>query len=276
MAEKRGRMALVYDFDRALALDGVPVVGAVAGGDSEAGALREKVDARVSAEDGDRELVRMRTIMEEADEAGVEVTRETLREQGARLELFEGLADGSWFDRIDAWAEERKVSVEHYAISSGIRETIEGCAVGSRFRQIFASTFTYEAGTAKWPLVAMNDGRRGECLLQVAREITEHAGDLERASEDHPATLYCTIFLGGRKTDYEGIRRMKIRADQTVAVQRPDEPPEAREEEMKLLSREYVDAVLPADYSAGGGLDLFVRAKIEWTSRKYHWQFIHF
>jgi len=50
----------------------------------------------------------------------------------------------SWFDRIDAAATQRGVAVEHYVISSGLRELIEGTSIRRHFRAVFASGFLYD------------------------------------------------------------------------------------------------------------------------------------
>ena len=66
-------------------------------------------------------------------------------EKGRSIVLFPGVED--WFRRINAFGASQGVQVEHYVISSGLREIIEGCAISGAFKEIYASEFYYdEAG----------------------------------------------------------------------------------------------------------------------------------
>lgn len=48
-------------------------------------------------------------------------------EYGAKVKLFPGVEQ--WFERIRKYGKEQGVIVEHYIISSGLKEMIEGTAV---------------------------------------------------------------------------------------------------------------------------------------------------
>ena len=70
----------------------------------------------------DSVLAYMYTMIREAKRKNVPVFRETLVNQGKRVELFKGL--DTWFDRIDEFGKSQGVQVEHYVISSGLKEII--------------------------------------------------------------------------------------------------------------------------------------------------------
>ena len=47
--------------------------------------------------------------------------------------------------------------MEHYIISSGLREIIEGSSISGEFKEIYASEFYYdESGVPVWPKLAVN------------------------------------------------------------------------------------------------------------------------
>ena len=50
---------------------------------------------------------------------------------GAKVQLFPGVE--TWFKRIRDYGMERGVIVEHYIISSGLKEMIEGTKVANEF-----------------------------------------------------------------------------------------------------------------------------------------------
>ena len=45
--------------------------------------------------------------------------------------------------------------MEHYVISSGLREIIEGSAIASAFREIYASEFLYDADVPQLPHILL-------------------------------------------------------------------------------------------------------------------------
>ena len=76
--------------------------------------------------------------------------KQTLADYGARVHLFPGVAD--WFRRIREYGLSKNVIVEHYIISSGLKEMIEGTDVfkSGAFDHVYASSFYYdEWGVAK-------------------------------------------------------------------------------------------------------------------------------
>ena len=97
-------------------------------------------------------LAYMYTMIREAEKRSRPFTREDLVEKGRKIVLFPGVAD--WFRRINAFGASQGVSVEHYVISSGLREIIEGSAISGEFREIYASEFYYdETGKPAWPIL---------------------------------------------------------------------------------------------------------------------------
>jgi hypothetical protein len=68
------------------------------------------------------------------------------------VKLFPGVQ--SWFRRIRDYGAAQGVIVEHYIISSGLKEMIEGTEMAKNgdFEQIYASSFYFsDRGTAVWP-----------------------------------------------------------------------------------------------------------------------------
>ena len=75
-------------------------------------------------------------------------TRADLVEKGRSIVLFPGVED--WFRRINDFGAGQGVQVEHYIISSGLREIIEGSSISGEFKEIYASEFYYdESGRAR-------------------------------------------------------------------------------------------------------------------------------
>ena len=67
-------------------------------------------------------LAYMYTMIEECRKKGIRLSRDYLVSCGHAIELFPGVED--WFARINAFGESLGVEIEHYVLSSGLREII--------------------------------------------------------------------------------------------------------------------------------------------------------
>ena len=86
-------------------------------------------------------LAYMYTMIQECAAQGIKLDRAFLNRCGGSIQLFPGVKD--WFARINAFGESLGVQVEHYVISSGLREIIEGSGIAQEFREIYACEFYY-------------------------------------------------------------------------------------------------------------------------------------
>ena len=75
-------------------------------------------------------LAYMYTMISECRKQGIKLDREYLVNAGRNIVLFPGVKE--WFGRINAVGESVGVKVEHYIISSGLREIIEGSGIYHR------------------------------------------------------------------------------------------------------------------------------------------------
>ena len=68
------------------------------------------------------------------------LNKEKLAEYGSKVALYPGVA--TWFERMREYGKEKGVIIEHYIISSGLKEMIEGTEVAKRgaFEKIYASS----------------------------------------------------------------------------------------------------------------------------------------
>ena len=121
-----------------------------------------------------------------------------------RIPLFEGVE--LWFDRMNAYAIDRKLLLEHYVISSGIREMIEGCSIFPAFKKVFASSFAYNAeGAAVWPAVAINYTTKTQFLFRINKGIENTWSNEEinrwQPMNERPMPFQRMIFIGDGDTD---------------------------------------------------------------------------
>jgi hypothetical protein len=182
--------------------------------------------------------------------------REVLAAHGRATPLFSGL--DTWFDRIGAYAGERRLAVEHYVVSSGNYEIIAGCPIFERFRGVFASRFLYNAaGEATWPAVAINYTTKTQFLFRINKGISM-TWDNQRINrwmpmEDRPVPFSRMIFIGDGETDIPSMKMVRHQGGHSIAVFDPEKWQEenARDRIERLIAEDRVHYVAPADYRDG-------------------------
>ena len=121
-------------------------------------------------------LAYMYTMLQEAERKSRPFTRADLVEKGRGIEFFPGVPE--WFRRINAFGAEQGVEVEHYIISSGLREIIEGSAVSGEFKAIYASEFFYdETGRPVWPKLAVNFTAKTQFVYRINKGVLDVSDD---------------------------------------------------------------------------------------------------
>lgn len=121
--EDRPVLAICYDFDKTLSPDDMQAQGYIQSVGYDVQKFWDESNDLAKANDMDNNLAYMWKMVQES-EGRMVFNKEKLAEYGARVKLFDGVED--WFERIRAYGKTRNVIVEHYIISSGLKEMIEG------------------------------------------------------------------------------------------------------------------------------------------------------
>jgi haloacid dehalogenase-like hydrolase len=258
---KQATSAIVYDFDGTLARGNIqertflPELGL------DPTAFWDRVGAEARKHDSDEILVYMLHMLEEARAKSLPLTAERLERHGKETELFPGVA--TWFQRINAHAAERGLAVEHYVISSGIREMIDGCPIRHHLRAVYASHFIYDAnGEAVWPGVAINYTTKTQYLFRINKGIHNN-WDKESINrwtpmDERPVPFSRMIFLGDGATDVPSMKMIRHQGGYSIGVFDPQKP-ETPESTFQLIAEDRVNFVAPADYREGRQLDVTVK-----------------
>lgn len=272
MTDQKPKAAIVYDFDGTLAKGNLqensflPEIGM---DKAEFWAL---VKEQAKEHDADNILVYMRLMLQKANEAELKVTRENLKKHGEEAPLFDGLSDGSWFNRLDDHVSNYDFDLEHYIVSSGTLEMILGCPIASYFKKIFASSFIFESDVAVWPGVAINYTSKTQFLFRINKGI-DNVWDNEGVNafmpdKTRPVPFERMIFIGDGDTDIPSMKMTTYQGGHAIAVYDSPRDDINVRKISRLVSDSRVDFVAPADFSENGQLDIIVRGILGRIARR--------
>ena len=254
-------VALCYDFDGTLSPRYMQEYGFIPQLKVQPKAFWKKAMALSKAQEADPILSYMFLMIKEATmENGVELTKKSFTSHGRDIEFFPGVE--GWFGRINRYAESKGVCLEHYIISSGIKEMIEGTKIGKHFRRIYASSFMYDQnGVACWPALAVNYTTKTQFLFRINKghlDVWDNSQiNAYKPMEERPIPFSRILFIGDGETDVPCMRVVKDQGGYSCAVHKDYRA--AKKQAGKLLQEGRVDFVAEADYRAGSPMDLEVK-----------------
>ena len=260
-------LAIIDDFDGALApgnMQGrqfIPDIGMTAV------QFWEEVDCLSAKNQADHILMYMRLMLEKA-RGRISVRRQDFRELSKGIEFFPGVE--GWFGRINGYGKENAVSVEHYLISSGNSEIIEGTSIADRFNQIYASKFLFdENDVAVWPALAINFTTKTQYLFRInkgAHDLNDDSKINEFVAQgDRPIPFENMVYVGDGQTDVPCFRLVKDLGGLSIAVY--DEGKQENAQKYKDDGR--VNCTAPADYTESSKLNNAVKSYIELVAARH-------
>ena len=263
--EDRPVIAICYDFDKTLSPDDMQAQGFIQSVGYDVAEFWQESNGLAENNDMDQNLAYMLKMLETA-EGRMPFTKNTLLEWGAKVCLFPGVED--WFRRIREYGETHGVIVEHYIISCGLKEMIEGTAIAGEFEKIYASSFFYNAeGVAKWPAQVVNYTNKTQFLFRIGKgvlEINDPGVNEAFASEDVRVPFRNMIYIGDSDTDVPCMKLVNSNGGYSIGVYNGESSDKTKVFNMMREGR--IKYYAPADYSEGAQLDELVKAIIDRTA----------
>lgn len=262
--QKRPIIAIAYDFDGTLAPNNMQEYDFIPALNMKPKAFWKEATALAKDNNADPILAYMQLMLKKAVAADVKVKKESFQDFGSNVVLFDGVE--SWFSRINAFAKAMGIEVQHFIISSGLREMIEGTKISKEFKKIYASGFMYDVnGVANWPALAINYTTKTQYLFRINKGsldeddntlINKYVDDAER-----PIPFSQMIFIGDGETDVPCMRLVKSKGGHAIAVYPPSKKG-AQLKAQQLVSDGRASLVAVADYTANSALEKSVKAMI--------------
>ena len=253
-------LAICYDFDKTLSPTDMQAQGYIQSVGYDVDEFWEKTNALAQANEMDSNLAYMYVMMDEA-RGRLLFNREKLEEYGSRVQLFPGV-DG-WFDRINEYGKERNVKVEHYIISSGLKEIIEGSAIYKKFKEVYACEFMYdENDIACWPKNVVNYTTKTQFLFRINKGVSDLSDDRtlnDYVPEDERRIPFRNmIYIADGITDVPCMKLVKVNGGYSIAVYQKNKKTQANE----LLKDSRVNYIAKADYKKDSELDKLMQSVI--------------
>jgi phosphoserine phosphatase len=262
--EKSKKIALIYDFDGTLAGKCMqeyylfPHIMGVDGNDFWT-QKQEMQKTKIM----DPVLAYLYLIFKKSKEKNIKITRELLNTAGQNIEYFPGVE--TWFERINKYGQEKNIIVEHYIISSGIKEILEGTTIAKYFKQIFACEFHYnEEDEVDWLSCAVNFTNKTQFIFRINKgnfDIYDERGVnkyIPHAERTIP--FENMIYIGDGETDIPCMKIVKAKGGKSVAVYENENKISMAKE---LLELGRISFFAKADYSEGSTLEIEIKKIID-------------
>lgn len=259
---KKPIIALMYDFDKTLCgkdMQDYSFIPSIGMNSSEFWQEANKLATKTNM---DKILAYMYLMIKTAKKNDVPITKEAFTKLGEEVVLLKGVK--GWFERINAYGKVYDVEIEHYILSSGLSEIIEGTPIAKHFKRIYACQFHYnERGNADWPQQAVNYTTKTQFLFRISKGVLDVMDDFTLNSsiseEDRRIPYHNMIYIGDGLTDVPCMRLVKERGGESIAIYHRNE----KQVVNKLLKEGRVNYTCPADYTNGSMLDTIVKKIIQ-------------
>ncbi|MBR4787468.1 MAG: haloacid dehalogenase-like hydrolase [Bacteroidales bacterium] len=275
MIKENRNMAIAYDFDGTLAPGNMQEYNFIPDLNMDKGEFWQEANELAKKHDMDEVLAYMHLMLIKAKEKNIPIREEAFMKYGEKITFFEGVE--SYFERINAYAASKNMHLEHFIISSGLREFVKGTAIAKHFKTIYASGFEYdENGVACWPALVVNYTNKTQYLFRINKGIyNSYDNTLINKSmpEDERAVPFSNfIYIGDGETDVPAMKMVNLYGGTTIAVYNPHSvatphrPKSSKDICLDLIRQNRADYIAPTNYTEGGELDVMLKKIIDKTA----------
>ena len=260
-------LAICYDFDKTLSPDDMQAQGFIQSLNVDVNEFWQESNTLAKEHDMDNNLAYM-YMMATKSYGKQFLTKEVLADYGSKVALYKGVS--TWFERIRQYGLKQGVQIEHYIISSGLKEMIEGTemAKNGAFKKIYASEFMFDdKGVAVWPAQAINYTNKTQFLFRIQKGVLDindpGVNDYIRPEEQR-VPLRNMIYIGDSDTDIPCMSLVNVNGGHSIGVYDPDS--KNKDKVYKMMQHHRIRYYAPADYTDGSDLDTVVKQIIQKTA----------
>ena len=258
---KKPIIAIMYDFDSTLSKSDMQDYGFIPALGMTPDEFWAATGEFAKKSGCERILSYMYTMVRLAKEKGIHLTRKLLNEMGKNIEFFPGV--DTWFKRINKYGKEHGVIIEHYLVSSGTKEIVEGCSIFKEFKEAYGCEFYFDPETEEpiWPKLAINYTQKTQFFFRISKGAYDVTDDkkVNEKEKVHRIPYENMIYLGDGMTDVPCMQLVKNNGGRSIAIYGKGEKGNMR----KLLKGGRLNYAAIGDYREGSKLDRTIKAFID-------------
>ena len=258
---KKPIVAILYDFDKTLSttdMQNYSFIPALGMKPEEFWGATGEFSKKTEVE---RILSYMYMMIKLSKEKGIPLTRKFLNECGKKIEYYPGVE--SWFSRINKYGQAHDVKVEHYLLSSGTKEIVEGSKIAKYFKEIYGCEFYFDPDTQTpvWPKLAVNYTQKTQYLFRISKGATDLRDDkkINEKEKEHRIPYTNMIYLGDGMTDVPCMQVLKNNGGKSIAIYSKKDKSSIQ----KLVKENRVNFAFTGNYTEGSNLDKTVKSIIK-------------
>lgn len=261
-------IAIVYDYDQTLSPTYMqdealfPVFGI------NPKSFWQKCGELVAQFGYDNELAYMKALLDylEMDRP----TNSDLRKLGEKLNFYPGLPEMFEEFRDGLLTPEQLahgIKLEHYIISSGLRELLVGSRLAPYVRAIFGCEFAEdESGRITFPRRVISHTQKTQYLFRINKGMLDMSEDVNDhlAPELRPIPFANMIYVGDGPTDVPCFTVMRKNGGKAIAVYNPEDPTRSSFKKCYQLCAhaDRVKHIAPSDFRKGSHLRLLLEEMV--------------
>ena len=256
MTQPQNVIAVVYDYDRTLSPQSMHQDVIFPRLEIDADAFWEEADGLRDERAYEDELAWIRLLLE--NPVFQRLSNADLREFGQHLKFFPGVPQV--FTQLGGFLKDERyvrhgVTVEHYIVTSGLKEILAGSVLSERVEAIFGCELDEDAeGKVFWPKRVVSHTSKTQYLFRISKgaeyvdfshDVNDHMPEGERR-----IPFRNMIYIGDGPTDVPCFAVLTHRGGIALAVYNPHVG-KSFETCMRLQDAKRVDGIAPADYGEG-------------------------
>lgn len=253
-------IAICYDFDKTLATDDMQAFSFIPNLGLTKDAFWKRCNNFSKKNGADPILSYLRVMVDECNACGINLTRNYLKSLGKDIKFFEGVS--TWFKRLNEYADKKGILLEHYVISSGNKEILEGCSIFKEFKNVFGCEFLYDRnGVAYWPKSVVNYTLKTQYLFRICKGAENLTDDetVNQRIDKKRVEFRNMIYIGDGVTDIPCMTLVKEKGGTAISVYTDAQ----KERSVKLLKDNRVNYACKSDYKSGSELERLLKLIID-------------
>lgn len=249
-------IAIVYDFDKTLCDQDMQNYSFIPHLDMTPDEFWGEIGEFQEKENMEGILSYLYMMVKKSKEKGIPISKDYLKSLGKDVHLYPGVKE--WFARINQFGQENGVIVEHYIISSGIKDIIEGTEIANEFKAIYACDFYYdENGDVVWPKIAINFTLKTQYMYKINKGIKDitDAEEVNKKTKVKRVPFQNMIYIGDGLTDIPCMTMLKKQGGRSIGLYTN----KTLDNVQQFLLDERINFICKANYSENSKLDKIVK-----------------